>query len=165
MKNAFSLLFITILFFGCSKSEDPKPETVFHRIVILGNSITYAPGTEGTEWNVSRGMAASAPEFDYVHLITKNFKNKDGAATVTAKNIAAFERTYDDYNIDSNLHDLRDTKPDLLILRIGENVKIDETNKVGFQKRYKDLLDYFKSNNPDVVILGVGSIWGNELSF
>jgi hypothetical protein len=166
MKKIYALMILAILAVGCDKSIDTTPDNVksFKNIVVLGNSITYAPGSPGSEWIGPWGMAASAPEFDYVHLLTGDFRTKNKSSVVNVKNIAAFERGYIEYDIDANLREMRDTKPDLLIIRIGENAKLDENNKTAFAKRYQDLIAYFKSTNPNVVVLGVGSIWGNELA-
>lgn len=164
MKNSLILLLISILLFSCKKDNPPKKSSpiIFNNVVILGNSITYAPGTKGTEWEGSWGMAASAPEFDYVHLLTNDFSQTNKSSVVNIRNIAAFERGFEEYDFDTNLKDLKDSRPDLLILRIGENITFTETNKDAFTKRYQELISYFKSNNPHIHILGVGSIWGNE---
>jgi hypothetical protein len=162
MKKIYFLIILTTLA-SCSKKQESDPVAKpFGKIVILGNSITYAPGSPGSEWVGPWGMAASAPEFDYVHLLTKDFTARNSSSTVKILNIAAFERGFQDYNLDSNLRELKDTKPDLLILRIGENVTLNNANSASFKNQYKALISYFTSNNPSLKVLGVGSIWGNE---
>lgn len=165
MKIKFALFLLAVLATGCKKNLNPVIEVkhhVFNKIVILGNSITLATGTAGTEWVGPWGMAASAAEFDYVHLLIRDFKTLSAASKVDIKNIAAFERDFMNYDFDTNLKELKDSKPELLIIRIGENVTLTGTNNADFAKRYQDLVAYFKSNNAGIHILGVGSIWINE---
>lgn len=106
-------------------------------------------------------MAASKAEFDFVHILTKDFRDKNPSSTVTIKNIAAFERDFVNFNFDTELKTLKDSKPDLVIIRIGENVQQPVVDSLTFEKRYTDLITYFKSNNPDVRVFAAGSFWGN----
>jgi hypothetical protein len=80
MKRIILLGFILSIVIACKKGNSPSKEVVmphpFTNIVILGNSITYAPANAGIGWNANWGMAASAPEKDYVHLLTVKFKQK-----------------------------------------------------------------------------------------
>ena len=148
--------------FGCKKANNPSKEVVmshpFASVVILGNSITYAPANASIGWNANWGMAASAPEKDYVHLLTAKFKQQNTSAIVNAKNIADFEVNYTTYDFDAQLKTYRDNKPDLLLLRIGENVP-STFDSVAFAKRYQALIAYMKSGNPQLKVLGVGSFW------
>lgn len=161
------LLLVSILAMAsassCKKDKaienDPDPE--FSNVVILGNSITYSPANAEVGWNGNWGMAASAPEFDFVHLLTADFKEKNKACIVTAKNIAAFEVNYTVYNLAAELKQIKDLKPDLLIIRIGENVQQEGIDSVAFEQKYASLIDYFKADNPDLKVLAAGSFWGN----
>ncbi len=154
---------VIILFaFACKKSPEKKNETVnkvsFTNILILGNSITYSAANPSIGWNSSWGMAASSPEKDYVHLLAANFKQSNSKSVVQATNISGFEMNSDTYNFDTELKTYRDNKPDLLIIRIGENVD-SKFDSVAFAKRYQSLLAYMKINNPDLKILAAGSFW------
>ena len=105
-------------------------------------------------------MAASVADSDYVHLLATKFKGLNKSNTVDAINIAEFEREFDTYNFDK-LKTFRDAKPDIIILRIGENV-LRETEAILFEVKYVELLNYLKVNNSDVKILAVGSVWPNR---
>ncbi|MBD1391499.1 SGNH/GDSL hydrolase family protein [Mucilaginibacter glaciei] len=158
-----SLVLIVVLFASCNKGERViAAQPVFTKILILGNSITFAPTDPNLGWNCACGMAASKPDSDYVHLLTRNFKAIDQKNTVAAKNIAAFERGFLTYDFDAELKVLRDERPDLIIIRIGENVQQDNFDATAFGKRYEDLIAYFKMGNEKVTILAVGSFWGND---
>jgi len=163
IKTTTQLLFILILACSCKKNKGKEnaPDIKFSNVVILGNSITYSPANAEVGWNGNWGMAASAPELDFVHLLTEDFKDKNTACVVTAKNIAAFEINYQVYNFDIELKQIKDLKPDLLIIRIGENVKQEGIDSVAFEQKYSSLVDYFKADNPNLKILAAGSFWGN----
>lgn len=157
--------FVIVGVASCKKAATPptsptptlKSNSV-HHILILGNSITYAPTDPSIGWNGSWGMAASIADKDYVHLLTARFKASNSNTTLIAVNIAAFERGFDTYDFDVNLKTYRDVNPDVIILRIGENVtRVDDAAL--FEKKYTDLLAYLKTGNPDVKILAVGSVW------
>ena len=162
MKRFILLGFIISIAIGCKKANNPSKEVVmshpFASIVILGNSITYAPANASIGWNANWGMAASAPEKDYVHLLTTKFKQQNANAIVSAKNIADFEVNYATYDFDTQLKTYRDSKPDLLLLRIGENVQ-STFDSVAFAKRYQALIAYMKTGNPQLKVLAVGSFW------
>ena len=162
MKRFLLLIFIISITIGCKKGNNPSKEAVmnhpFANVAILGNSITYAPANASIGWNANWGMAASAPEKDYVHLLTTKFKQQNTNAIVSAKNIAEFEVNYATYDFDAQLKTYRDSKPNLLLLRIGENVP-STFDSVVFAKRYQALIAYMKSGNPQLKVLAVGSFW------
>lgn len=162
MKKVIAFLVLLSVVIACKKGNNAAKEVVmghpFTNVVILGNSITYAPQNPGIGWNANWGMAASAPEKDYVHLLAAKFKQQNSSANVSAKNVAEFEINYATYDFDAELKTYRDSKPDLLILRIGENVQ-SSFDSVLFAKRYQALIAYLKTDNPQLKVLAVGSFW------
>ncbi len=162
MKRIVTFLVLVSIVIACKKQnntpKDALMEHPFSNILILGNSITYSPANPSIGWNGNWGMAASAPEKDYVHLLTAKFKEQGANAIVNAKNIAAFEVNYATYDFDTELKTYHDLKPDLLILRIGENVP-STFDSVVFAKRYQALIAYFKADNVQLKVLAVGSFW------
>jgi hypothetical protein len=160
MKWRLYLLTLLICLTGCKKQETSVDSTLkFGNIVILGNSITYAPHNADIGWYGDWGMAATAQDSDYAHILTRYFKGKNPQAVINIRNIASFERDATHYDFDVNLKDLRDLKPDLLILRIGENVPSNTDLQV-FEERYTALINYFKAGIPNVIVLSAGSVWG-----
>lgn len=157
----YIVFFLPWFLFACSKKEAQKITIPVHKVLILGNSITYSPANPTEGWNCSCGMAASAVDSDYVHLLTAKFKGLNKSSTVEAVNIAEFERNFDTYDF-NKLQTYRDSKPDIIILRIGENV-LRENEPILFETKYLELLYYLKINNPNVKILAVGSVWPNRI--
>lgn len=93
------------------------------RVLYLGNSITLHGPAEKIGWTGNWGMAASSQASDYVHLLTgKLAAATGGEPEVRVKNIAAFERTLDQYDIAAELKDELAFRPELVIVAIGENV-------------------------------------------
>lgn len=156
----YLIFFLPWVLFACSKKETQKITNPVHKVLILGNSITYSPANPTEGWNCSCGMAASTVDKDFVHLLKTRFKELNNSTTVDAVNIAEFERSFDTYDFDK-LKSFRDAKPDIVILRIGENV-LRETEATLFEAKYVELLNYLKVNNGGVKILAVGSVWPNR---
>ncbi|HPO11967.1 MAG TPA: glycosyl hydrolase family 28 protein [Candidatus Hydrogenedentes bacterium] len=96
------------------------------KILFLGNSITLHAPSESIGWTGNWGMAASAEEKDYVHLVVQALSEpaESGipAPRFLVRNIADFERQCTTYSVEENLKECIEFKPDLLILAIGENV-------------------------------------------
>lgn len=134
----------------------------FSNVVILGNSITYTAQNPAIGWYGDWGMAATKQDSDYVHLLTKHFQVKNPDVRVQIKNILPFEVDAEHYNFDDELKSLRDSKPDLVIIRIGENIPVNADLDM-FDKRYTALINYFKTGNPNVIVLGGGSVWGSVI--
>ncbi len=99
---------------ACSKKNEPDPSIV-HKVLILGNSITYAPANSAEGWNCSCGMAASSVDKDYVHLVEARFKALNKSTTVDVVNIGEFEGNFDTYDF-NKLQNSRDAKPDIIII-------------------------------------------------
>jgi hypothetical protein len=156
MKNLFLVFLLIAGLISCKKEKNHPP----YKVLILGNSITYAPADPSIGWNGNWGMAASSVDKDYVHLLEARFKALNKSTTVDAVNIAEFEREFDTYNFDK-LKTFRDAKPDIIILRIGENF-LRQSEASLFEAKYVELLNYLKINNPQVKILAVGSFWSQR---
>jgi hypothetical protein len=164
---------LPLLILSCKKQhieENKEPEVSveenlatpallkFNNVVILGNSITQAGPNQPLGWYGDWGMAASAEEKDYVHVLKKCFQLRNPDVVVKVQNIQEFELDFTKYNFDTDLKSLRDSHPDLVILRIGENLKANIDLNV-FEKRYQDLINYFKADNPKVVVVGVSTVF------
>jgi len=188
MKPVITLILIVLTFISCKKVQFsdsqsgglvdavraprrlvekrvlPPPPLKFKDVVILGNSITFTPSNPFGEWKGNWGMAASAIDSDYVHRLAVRLKTLDPTCQVTARNIAEFEEGYVNYDFDANLKDLRDGKPDLLILRIGEDIDVASFNANVFKQRYQALINYFAANNGRLRVLAVGPVWNAYLA-
>ena len=144
-----------------------KPKAVRKdRIVFLGNSITLHAPLESIGWAGNWGMAASAPEKDYVHLVVQSLSEptqpasntpaaKTTAPTIMVENIADFERHYATYPLEEKLRKFLDFKPGLVIVAIGENVPplTTDESKAQFFNSVSKLLRTLQANeNPTIIV-------------
>ena len=134
-------------------------DTAAHRVLCIGNSITWhaplkgdLPGADSL-WRGDWGMCASKPEFDFVHQLERKFKAYNPATTVDRINLWEWEHDFN-LNMDSLLGSISKDK-DLIILKIGENVKKDREEQ--FQQAFDELVNYCLQNTPNVII--AGSYW------
>jgi len=123
---------VTLVPYGCTKfrismfpvtAEPEVKSTAIRRILFLGNSITLHGPKEDIGWSGNWGMAASAEDKDYVHLVSRALARHTGATPqIQVRNIADFERNYASYDVDEQLKEVFAFDPDLVVLAIGENV-------------------------------------------
>ncbi|MEA1950983.1 MAG: SGNH/GDSL hydrolase family protein [Planctomycetota bacterium] len=147
-------------------AEKGKPaERKISRILFLGNSITKHGPAPHIGWTGDWGMAASALDKDYVHVVARSLADKNGKAPeVMAVSIAAFERKFGDYEVAKNLNKALEFKPDTIVMAIGENVSPLKTkqSQAIFKSRLLKLLAAFRAdNNPAIIIRS--SFWPDKV--
>ncbi len=133
------------------------------RILYLGNSITLHGPAPHIGWTVNWGMAASAAENDYVHLLTKRIAAAAGGdPEIRVRNIADFERNHEKYDIATSLKEELAFGPDLVILAIGENVPAlkDAEARERFGKAVRSLLRTLNGNGGPTIVVR-SSFWAN----
>lgn len=123
------------------------PENTGRRILFVGNSITLHGVLKDIGWDNEWGMAASALEKDYVHLVTAAVLEKEPDAYCALSQVADWERNY---KTGSEHHEpfkaAREFGADVIVLRFVENCPYDGFDADAFYKEYKNLIDYL---NPD----------------
>ena len=127
-----------------------------NKVLFLGNSITLHGPAPKIGWNGNWGMAASALEKDYVHLLTAQIaKAAGGKPEVMVKNIADFERNLDAYNLAEGLKNELAFQADLIIVAIGENASALTTDeaKDRFKTSVAKLLTELKNHGSPTLIV------------
>ena len=163
---------VTLIPYGCTKfrismfpvSAEPevKPSAI-RRILFLGNSITQHGPKADIGWTGNWGMAASAEDKDYVHLVTRALAGSTGTTPqIMVRNIADFERNYATYDADAQLKDCLAFDPDLVILAIGENVPAlaDEAATAQFKTGVMNLLRVVMAKRHPLVVVR-SSFWAD----
>jgi lysophospholipase L1-like esterase len=112
------------------KAEGVIGQTAIGKVLFLGNSITLHGPLESIGWSGNWGMAASEQSNDYVHLLTKHIADASHKQPeIMVRNIADFERDYQNFDIQKNLEAAIAFEADLIIIAIGENVSSLATEK------------------------------------
>ncbi|MBC3784775.1 GDSL-type esterase/lipase family protein [Spirosoma utsteinense] len=135
----------------------------YQRMMVIGNSIMdHAPLPE-KGWFLSNGMAASAPDKDFVHLLTANLAAQYPKVAVRLVSAGNFERQFSrsEYSIDEFNEPLQQFRPDLIIIRMGENIDEGEVQSPrSFESQFRLLLDRFTTYlGQPVKIVCTTSVW------
>jgi hypothetical protein len=142
----------------------------YERMFVLGNSIMLISRIAEIGWYNNNGMAASAPEKDFVHLLQNNLLALNSGMQTSLIGGSGFENKFWEYNFNTSLDEhLRDYKPDLVIVRIGENVSETEVNNRNngevFRQKYNELLDKLTQfSGGKVKVICTTSFWNNPRS-
>ncbi len=134
----------------------------FQRMMVVGNSImSHAPAPD-IGWTNFNGMAASAPEKDYAHLLTSLLETRHSPVMLKLQSGGTFEREFGraTYSLDEFNESLQTFKPDLILVRLGENV--DEGEVLGgrnFELQFRRLLERLASGSQPAKIICTTSVW------
>jgi len=148
----FALGIVAILT-ACGKEKKGKGDV--HSVLILGNSIVNHGPAPQIGWTGHWGMAASAQDSDFVHLLMAEIHRQDTAVTVNFANAGGFEWLLDGYDY-ARVDSL--PKADMLILRFSENV-VDSTAANGALVRNYDKLIHTLDPDDKAVKVIVTGMW------
>ncbi|MDR2951579.1 MAG: SGNH/GDSL hydrolase family protein [Prevotella sp.] len=158
MKRTLLLLIIAICLYSCNKNESPN--LIVKKWVAVGNSITWHP--INNNWAGEWGMAATSIENDYVHILNQNFKNNFDSVSFKIDWAVDWETNHPNYDL-SYFDKFFDGDEDLVVIRLGENVK-DTTN---FEADFRHLIQHLKHLSPNAkfVITGIFMSDSNDLKY
>lgn len=121
----------------------------------IGNSITRH-GLADYWWDADNGMAATRDEHDYVHLVTKYLKEKEGVVQVESVGFSIWETLFTDRAETLNIIDpYLSENLNLVTIQLGENVKELST----FDTDFEYLIAYIKNHCQNSRILVIGDFW------
>lgn len=140
-----------------------SPEDIYDsesfNYLALGNSITRH-GKCNYWWN-EIGMAATRPDRDYFHIVTKFLEGKYGKVTSQAYGFAIWETQSTDRTQTFNmLTGYLSPELDLITVQLSENAK-DLTT---FVPDLTELITYLQRECPKATIILVDDFWSNEKS-
>lgn len=160
MKTKIALIvLIHLCCIELSKAQQIKPPAI-KKVLILGNSIVAHDPSPAIGWNASWGMAASVADSDFVSVLTRNIHSREKGVEIRRQNISVFENYYTDYDL-TQLKAFRDMHPDMLIIKIAENVKDSTAIANDFIGHYRKLIDYLDPDNKAIKVL-VDGFWTNH---
>jgi hypothetical protein len=158
---SFYLSFITVSFIISSVllslATDEQGNKI-KTVLILGNSIVLHSPKPEIGWNGEWGMAASVRDSDFVHLLIRDIHKKDSTVVVNFRNIADFERNFENYQF-SDLDSL--INPDMLILKISENVDDEKAIDNDFFSYFDKLVKHITPENRSVRVI-VDGFWKKD---
>ncbi|MBE7044653.1 MAG: SGNH/GDSL hydrolase family protein [Ruminococcaceae bacterium] len=127
------------------------------RVLFVGNSITRHGVLSEIGWHWDWGMAASALEKDYVHLLVEKIKKTNPDACFCICQGAEWERNYKNGSQYLEPYEAaRDFGADLIIFRLIENCPCQEFDSDAFYQEYQNLIDYLDAGKKAKIILTTG---------
>lgn len=128
--------------------EDASP-----RILFIGNSITLHFEAPDIGWNHRWGMAASAEENDYVHRVMAGVRAVYPNADHSIAAQADWERNFwDPENTLMPTFAARDWKPDVVIVRLGENTPPKEFAGHDYVAAVCEMARFYASCGADIIV-------------
>lgn len=135
----------------------------YPKVAFIGNSITlHGPKPDVLGWYGNWGMAASAKDKDYLHLIMAKIKEKHPDASYCILSGAVWERDYKNFDV-TNYRAAKDYKPDIIICSISANIPKDQFEIPAFKDALKRLHTYLVDGRKNVHIFQCSSFFNNEL--
>lgn len=125
------------------------------KVLIYGNSIALHAPKADIGWTNCWGMAASAQEKDFAHLVVKGLEKRLGKrADFRIRNLALLERNFAT-NVASVAEIAADAawRPDYVVIAIGENSpNVDKSNAAGYCRFLADIARPFADGGAKVVM-------------
>jgi hypothetical protein len=157
----------------------------YSRVVIIGNSITKLIAQGGSDgWQSPAliaaggwGRASSTQAKDFAHILESRFKGLNANAQVLPLWEAPFERDYINgspagwvtYNFTALQNRIANSfgssswKPDLVIIRLGENVVNSEVELNNFKGGYNTLINkVLEVSAPGAKVILTNSMWADQ---
>ena len=136
------------------------------KVLFFGNSITRHAPKADIGWHGDWGMAASCIENDYVHLVLAFLDEKYGKVDYCIAQGSTWERGYfkGESILDEYYRSARDCDADIVIIRIGENIRNADLEKVDC-KPYFDMAVKYLAKNPEAKVIITDNFWYSELIY
>ncbi len=134
-------------------------------VAVIGNSLTFHVPAPDIGWHGSWGMAATAPEKDYIHILEKRLgewlaDRQTISPKFSIRNGCVTEKDFSSWQTEP----VKDA--DILIIELGDNFRrcenFDPENN--FISLYTNMLQDFQKANSKQHIFCVGSWGDNDLS-
>lgn len=128
------------------------------KILIVGNSITRHGPKADIGWNGDWGMAASAPENDYVHRLYAMLRESGKDVYMCIRQAAYWERNFRNKDCLSAFDGERDFGADIVIFRLCENVP--EQDFPYLKDAIKDFIEYITPKGSSAIL--TTSFWKKQ---
>lgn len=153
-----AILFAAGLSFACFADVGTDKS----KLLVIGNSIVRHPVAPNLGWTNEWGMAASAMEKDFAHLVASGIERQTGRSVeLRTHGAKGLEANYLAYDVNEDLGAAAQWRPDYVVFSVGENIS-GFTNAVGRAAWREDLIkaaEFLKSVNPSVKIVYKTTFW------
>lgn len=134
------------------------------RILIIGNSILKNGPKAEIGWAGNWGMAASAEDKDFVHILMDRISTKiDRPVEFMIHNMAFWENTWSVIRHDIPLVTFaRDFNPDIILSCISENTGLHDHQVAGYKEKYREMISIIAcgaDGEGDADVIVRGSFW------
>ena len=119
------------------------------RILVVGNSITRHGPNKEIGWERDWGMAASAPEKDFVHRLYAKIKESGKNIYMRISQCADWEVNIADEKYFLNYKADKDFGADIIVFRLGENIACE--NRPFFKNATERFISYLKGEKARVI--------------
>ncbi|MBQ8407595.1 MAG: SGNH/GDSL hydrolase family protein [Clostridia bacterium] len=127
------------------------------RIMFMGNSITLHGSAPSIGWLPECGMAASAPEKDYVHILEGEVLDMFPDAAFCICQVAEWERNYKQGADKHALYEsARIFDADVIVIRFIENCPGGDFDGEVFYKSVEELINYVNADGKAKIIVTTG---------
>lgn len=130
------------------------------RVLILGNSITLHEVKAEIGWVNNWGMAASSEGKDYVHILLQGLREKYGVISHCVCNVGEWEKNYFDETVLQKFEGAKNFNADIVVFRLGENVRADNFGTYPLAKYLQAFAEYFTQNATQVVM--TDTFWAHD---
>ncbi len=128
------------------------------KILVVGNSITRHGPNQSIGWERDWGMAASAPEKDYIHRLFAMLTESGRDVLMRVSQRSSWERNFVKEDVLSDYDADKEFGADFVVFRLGENVLEADAPK------FQSALEKFVSHiSPDGTVIYTTCFWGNPI--
>ena len=129
------------------------------RILVVGNSITRHGPLKEIGWENDWGMAASAPEKDFVHRLYAKLQQSGQDVYMRIRQCAFWERNYRKEDILTHYEEEKAFGADVVVFRLGENVV--EEDKPYFKEALRAFISHICPSTGKTIF--TTCFWKNEI--
>lgn len=127
------------------------------RVLFVGNSITLHPKAPEIGWDREWGMAASAPEKDYVHILISKIREKNPDAAFCVVQVSEWERQFmHGEDCLPKYQRAAEFGADVIIMRLIENCPYQEFDDQKFMEEYQKFIDFLNRKQKAKVVVTTG---------
>ena len=132
------------------------------KVLFIGNSITRHGILESIGWYSDCGMAASAPDKDYVHQTVKMLEEKYGKVQFCIAQVSDWEGDFTTPNTRGYFREAYDFDADIAIFRLGENVRMTQYEHIEvFANALIDAMKYLTEGRRAKLVV-TDTFWRNN---